>query len=490
MNPKEDNEAIPRSIGENNEASPPPTVTPGVAGESPTPPRTSVEEEPSMPSTRLIEASTSNEILEPKSEYEEELLLKWDDHHKSFFELAEDLCHQEQFIDVTLSCGEHNFPAHKLVLSVCSPYFRHLFLRNPCKHPIVVLKDVHFKYMKLLLMYMYRGEVSCPQEDLHGLLKTARGLQIRGLVELERKREAEGFLASATGSPIKRPSSDLHDGASTTSCDLDSRGCDDFSIDDVRSRLHGQLEIQPISQRSHMPLPHLRPPSGMPPWLGHHAMPSSTGRTPPPAHTTTTSSKAFATSSSNDGNGTGSEGQYSDPDDPRQYHGKLKRERSTPNNGMDHYGGHGGWGDNNGREHHRSSPLSAPPPRSRSRPSSSSSASASNAALLAAAQAAGMSLSALDPSDPMSSMNALLAAAQVLMKLMLYLERGFFTCCAYFAAGPKRSFAYVAIAHDPVLPFATIIYICFGHFHFLPGSSCHQLGPSDVRWSSNHNTRL
>ncbi len=86
---------------------------------------------------------------------------------------------QEQFIDVTLSCGDHNFPAHKLVLSVCSPYFRHLFLRNPCKHPIVVLKDVHFKYMKLLLMYMYRGEVSCPQEDLLGLLKTARSLQVR-----------------------------------------------------------------------------------------------------------------------------------------------------------------------------------------------------------------------------------------------------------------------------------------------------------------------
>jgi len=109
---------------------------------------------------------------------EEELLLKWDDHHKSFFELAEDLCHQEQFIDVTLSCGEHNFPAHKLILSVCSPYFRNLFLRNPCKHPIVVLKDVHYKYMKLLLMYMYRGEVSCPQEELGGLLKTARGLQV------------------------------------------------------------------------------------------------------------------------------------------------------------------------------------------------------------------------------------------------------------------------------------------------------------------------
>ena len=105
-------------------------------------------------------------------------MLRWEDHHKSFFELAEDLCHQEQFIDVTISCGEHNFPAHKLILSVCSPYFKNLFLRNPCKHPIVVLKDVHFKYMKLLLIFMYRGEVAVPQEDLPGLLKVARSLQV------------------------------------------------------------------------------------------------------------------------------------------------------------------------------------------------------------------------------------------------------------------------------------------------------------------------
>jgi len=438
----EDNEVTPSSVTES--VSPiNATVTQGVAGDTP-PPRSTPEADPSEeagttstsgptgipmspvqavspPATTVITAAPStgpDHVLEPKIEYEEELLLKWDDHHKSFFEAAEDLCHQEQFIDVTLSCGEHNFPAHKLVLSVCSPYFRHLFLRNPCKHPIVVLKDVHFKYMKLLLMYMYRGEVSVPQEDLHGLLKTARGLQIRGLVELERKREAEGFLASANGSPIKRAPSDLQDGASTTSCDLDSRGGDDFSIDDVRSRLHGQLEIQPIVGGSHQALNSqpLRPPSNMPPWLSH-APP--TGRTPPPAHTTTSSKLAFATSSSNDGTGTGSEGHHSDPDDPRHYRLPMKRGRETPNNGLDNH-----WADNNGRsEMHRGSPLAAvaaaaavatsgPPPRSRSRPSSSSSASASNAALLAAAQAAGMPLSALDPSDPMSSMNALLAAAQ------------------------------------------------------------------------------
>ncbi len=59
--------------------------------------------------------------------------------------------------------------------------------------------------------------------------------QIRGLVELERKREEEGLLTnSLTGSPLKRAfsSSDAAaDGASTTSGDGES-----FSIDDVRSR--------------------------------------------------------------------------------------------------------------------------------------------------------------------------------------------------------------------------------------------------------------
>ena len=143
------------------------------------------------------------------------------------------MCHQEQFIDVTISCGDHNFPAHKLILSVCSPYFKNLFLRNPCKHPIVVLKDVQFKYMKLLLIFMYRGEVAVPQEDLTGLLKTARSLQVRGLSEMSSPTPAQI-------SPRKRYLSEM-----MPDSDLESRD-GEFSIDEVKSRLSGQLEIQAV----------------------------------------------------------------------------------------------------------------------------------------------------------------------------------------------------------------------------------------------------
>ena len=36
------------------------------------------------------------------------------------------LLEKEDFVDVTLSCEENQYSAHKVVLSACSPYFRKL----------------------------------------------------------------------------------------------------------------------------------------------------------------------------------------------------------------------------------------------------------------------------------------------------------------------------------------------------------------------------
>lgn len=56
-----------------------------------------------------------------------------------------------------------------------------MFETTPCKHPIVVLKDVHCKEMEALLSYMYAGVVSVAQSDLPQLIKVAEALQIKGL---------------------------------------------------------------------------------------------------------------------------------------------------------------------------------------------------------------------------------------------------------------------------------------------------------------------
>jgi len=116
-----------------------------------------------------------------------------------------------------------------------------------------------------------------------------------------------GFLQnSITGSPIKRIHGNDNnivqgDGASTTSCDIGPHSGDEFSLDEVRHRLHGQLDIQPISQ---------------PQSSTHGIHPNTTWfnrdgegqETPPPqAHTTTGMGKSNSSGTGSEGGGAHSE---------------------------------------------------------------------------------------------------------------------------------------------------------------------------------------
>lgn len=82
---------------------------------------------------------------------------------------------------MTLACEGKFYPVHKLVLSTCSEYFENMFEQTPCKHPVVVLKDVKCDEVEALLSYMYAGVVSVAQNDLARLIKAAELLRIKGL---------------------------------------------------------------------------------------------------------------------------------------------------------------------------------------------------------------------------------------------------------------------------------------------------------------------
>jgi len=113
----------------------------------------------------------------------EDFLLKWNDHHSLFFAGAEQLCESEEYTDVTLAAGSKFFPAHKLVLSICSPYFQKLFRRLGTEKPVIFLKDVDPKHLELLLQYMYKGEIKVEENELVTVLNTAQGLEIKGLTD-------------------------------------------------------------------------------------------------------------------------------------------------------------------------------------------------------------------------------------------------------------------------------------------------------------------
>jgi len=117
----------------------------------------------------------------------EDFCLKWNDHHSIFFSLAESLCRSSLLTDVTLATSDQTFPAHKLVLSVCSSFFRDLFSKPELSvnQSVVYLKDVSSRQLEMLLSYMYRGEINVEEGDLVKLLQTAKGLGVKGLSEVD-----------------------------------------------------------------------------------------------------------------------------------------------------------------------------------------------------------------------------------------------------------------------------------------------------------------
>ena len=65
---------------------------------------------------------------------------------------------------MTISAGDETFEAHKLILSACSPYFRGLLNRSPCRHPVIYLNDVSANHVATLLKYMYVGQIAVKKE--------------------------------------------------------------------------------------------------------------------------------------------------------------------------------------------------------------------------------------------------------------------------------------------------------------------------------------
>ncbi|XP_077297625.1 uncharacterized protein LOC143919269 isoform X10 [Arctopsyche grandis] len=112
---------------------------------------------------------------------DEQFSLCWNNFHSNMSTGFHGLLSRGDLVDVTLAAEGRMLQAHKIVLSVCSPYFQDLFKMNPTQHPIVFLKDVSYTVLKDLLQFMYQGEVNVKQEELASFISTAEQLQVKGL---------------------------------------------------------------------------------------------------------------------------------------------------------------------------------------------------------------------------------------------------------------------------------------------------------------------
>ncbi|CAH0723687.1 unnamed protein product, partial [Brenthis ino] len=121
---------------------------------------------------------------------DQQFSLSWNNFHGNLSKGFAGLLGNGEFVDVTIAVEGHLLQAHKVILSICSPYFKKMFQLNPCQHPIVVLRDVTHKAMRDLLQFMYHGEVSVKREDLTSFIGTAEVLQIKGLTNKETEEES------------------------------------------------------------------------------------------------------------------------------------------------------------------------------------------------------------------------------------------------------------------------------------------------------------
>ena len=113
----------------------------------------------------------------------EKFCLKWNDFQTTLSSSFNYLRKDEDFCDVTLlTDDESRFSAHRLILSACSDFFKHILKISNHSHPVLYLSGVHDQNLRFILDYIYQGEVQLQQEELEDFLHVAQKLKVKGLV--------------------------------------------------------------------------------------------------------------------------------------------------------------------------------------------------------------------------------------------------------------------------------------------------------------------
>jgi hypothetical protein len=178
---------------------------------------------------------------------DEQFCLRWNDFPDSILSTLQDLRAEEDFVDVTLVCDGEQIRAHKLILSACSDFFRHLLKRNPAANPVIVLWDMSVEDIRNILRFMYNGEVEVQQTHLNTFLSVAERLRVRGLCQ-------SGGKSSPTTTSSPKPS------GSTSKVSAGNVGRRSSSPPSVSSHHRQQHHRHHHRRRSHDPEDHSPPP--------------------------------------------------------------------------------------------------------------------------------------------------------------------------------------------------------------------------------------
>ena len=134
----------------------------------------------------------------------EKFNLMWNDFQSNISKSFKSLREDTSLFDVALISSDHKtVPAHKVVLSACSEFFKTIFSTNVSTNICLYLDCATSKEIGLVLDYIYQGEVQLYQEELEGFLGVAKKLKLDGL--LSSGETTEGYV------PDENEEAILHD---------------------------------------------------------------------------------------------------------------------------------------------------------------------------------------------------------------------------------------------------------------------------------------
>lgn len=111
--------------------------------------------------------------------------LRWNNHKSNLVEILEALIKMECYVDCTIYVDNHvQFKAHRVVLAACSPYFQAILQDAPQDHCSLIFPGVQEFEMRTLLEYIYAGEVNIAESQIPRIMKIAKMLEVKGLLDM------------------------------------------------------------------------------------------------------------------------------------------------------------------------------------------------------------------------------------------------------------------------------------------------------------------
>merc|ERR1712051_444298 len=117
--------------------------------------------------------------------------LKWKTFNEHLIAVFKDLGEEGHFADVTLVSDDHiQTPAHKVVLSACSPVLKTLLVNNPHSHPLLYLRGIKQTELQAILKFMYFGETQIFENRINHFVNVAKDLEVKEISEEQDEDDA------------------------------------------------------------------------------------------------------------------------------------------------------------------------------------------------------------------------------------------------------------------------------------------------------------